>query len=279
MGGRNDQPLVAPPLDEAWIASAMESIEQGKPYVLDSKITNADRAVGARLAGELALQRAQRDLPADVTYRLAGTAGQSFGCVHSRRNEADFDRAGERLCRQGIIWRRVDYSGQRTGGSGQWAACDSGQCCAVWVYCREVVRGGQGWRAVRGSEFGRYSCGGRDWRPRVRVHDRWDRGCDGRVGMNFGAGMTGGLAWVYDADGSFASGNRYHPEFVVAEGFDFVGADSQDDLKALIETHLERSESGVGEDYAGGLAEGCVGVCAVDSGTAGVGFGHESGSF
>ena len=41
----------------------------------------------------------------------------------------------------------------------------------------------------------------------------------GRVGMNFGAGMTGGLAWVYDADGSFVSDVRYHPEFLDAEGF------------------------------------------------------------
>ena len=43
-----------------------------------------------------------------------------------------------------------------------------------------------------------------------------DHGCEymtggtvvvlGRVGMNFGAGMTGGVAWVYDADGTFVSG-------------------------------------------------------------------------
>src|ERR1700743_1069938 len=51
-----------------------------------------------------------------------------------------------------------------------------------------------------------------------------DHGCEymtggvvavlGRAGMNFGAGMTGGLAWVHDAEGSFVSGERYHPEFI-----------------------------------------------------------------
>ena len=41
----------------------------------------------------------------------------------------------------------------------------------------------------------------------------------GSVGSNFGAGMTGGLAWVHDADGSFVRGVRYHPEFVVPECF------------------------------------------------------------
>ena len=33
----------------------------------------------------------------------------------------------------------------------------------------------------------------------------------GRTGINFAAGMTGGTAWVYDADGSFLADQRYHP--------------------------------------------------------------------
>src|SRR6201999_3792053 len=53
-----------------------------------------------------------------------------------------------------------------------------------------------------------------------------DHGCEymtggavlvlGRAGQNFGAGMTGGIAWVLDEDGSFASEQRYHPEFLSA---------------------------------------------------------------
>jgi glutamate synthase (ferredoxin) len=38
----------------------------------------------------------------------------------------------------------------------------------------------------------------------------------GRAGQNFGAGMTGGLAWVLDEDGSFVNEQRYHPEFLAA---------------------------------------------------------------
>jgi len=82
-----------------------------------------------------------------------------------------------------------------------------------------------------------------------------DHGCEymtgglvvvlGRVGMNFGAGMTGGLAWIYDADGTFVSGKRYHPEFIAAEGFDSVDEESQSSLRALVETHVGRSGSGL----------------------------------
>ena len=79
MGIRNDQPVATPPLDEAWVEPALEAIAQDQPYVVDSPIANCDRAIGARLSGEIALLRAQVDTPADVTFNLLGTAGQSFG--------------------------------------------------------------------------------------------------------------------------------------------------------------------------------------------------------
>ena len=55
----------------------------------------------------------------------------------------------------------------------------------------------------------------------------------GRAGMNFGAGMTGGLAWVFDADGSFVSESRYHPEFIDAEPFSSVESEAQESLRTL----------------------------------------------
>jgi glutamate synthase (ferredoxin) len=65
----------------------------------------------------------------------------------------------------------------------------------------------------------------------------------GAAGMNFGAGMTGGLAWVYDADGSFVSQGRFHSEFVTPEAFGSVDAEGRAALRALLEEHAERSES------------------------------------
>jgi glutamate synthase (NADPH/NADH) large chain len=83
-----------------------------------------------------------------------------------------------------------------------------------------------------------------------------DHGCEymtggtvvvlGRVGINFGAGMTGGLAWVHDADGSFVSGKRFHPDFLVAEGFGSVDREAQESLRMLLDMHVERSASGLG---------------------------------
>jgi glutamate synthase (NADPH/NADH) large chain len=80
-----------------------------------------------------------------------------------------------------------------------------------------------------------------------------DHGCEymtggtvvvlGEVGINFGAGMTGGLAWVYDADGSFMREGKFHLEYLDPEGFSSVDKDAQDGLRMLLEEHAARSES------------------------------------
>ena len=65
----------------------------------------------------------------------------------------------------------------------------------------------------------------------------------GPVGGNFGAGMTGGLAWVMDGDGSFLRESRYHIEFVEPTPFDMTDADSQEALRTLVERHATESGS------------------------------------
>ncbi len=247
MGVRNDQPLPKPPVDEAWIAPTLEAVEAGRPYVIDSSIANCDRAVGSRLAGELAVRRAQGDLPADVTFNLKGTAGQSFGA---------FTVDGMKLVLQG---QANDFVGKGlSGGEIVIKACglaakDSGQHVILGNVALYGATAGKLFAAGRAGE--RFAV--RNSGATAVVEGVGDHGCEymtggmvvvlGRVGMNFGAGMTGGLAWVYDADGSFVSGMRYHPEFIEAEGFSSLDAESQDSLKALIETHVECSDSGLGK--------------------------------
>jgi glutamate synthase (NADPH/NADH) large chain len=63
------------------------------------------------------------------------------------------------------------------------------------------------------------------------------------AGSNFGAGMTGGLAWVYDEDGTFMTRKRFHPEFIEPISFVDVGTEAQEELRKLIMKHAEHSES------------------------------------
>ncbi|MGF7180210.1 glutamate synthase-related protein [Tunturiibacter psychrotolerans] len=247
MGVRNNQPLAGPPLDEAWVAPAMAAIDAGKAFVIDSKIANCDRAVGARLAGEIALRRAQSELAADVTFNLTGTAGQSFGA---------FTVDGMKLVLDG---QANDFVGKGLSGgelvirARGLAAKDSGSHVILGNVALYGATSGKLFAAGRAGE--RFAV--RNSGAVAVVEGVGDHGCEymtggvvailGRVGMNFGAGMTGGLAWILDADGSFVSGLRYHPEFIEAESFSSIDADSQASLKALIEEHVKESGSGLGQ--------------------------------
>jgi glutamate synthase (ferredoxin) len=246
MGVRNNQPMAGPPLDEAWIAPAMAAIDAGSPFVLDSKIANCDRAVGSRLAGELAVRRAQGELPADVTINLTGTAGQSFGA---------FTVAGMKLVLDG---QANDFVGKGLSGgelvirARGLAAKDSGNHVILGNVALYGATAGSLFAAGRAGE--RFAV--RNSGATAVVEGVGDHGCEymtggtvvilGRVGMNFGAGMTGGLAWVLDADGTFVSGERYHPEFIDADPFTAVGVEAQESLRALVAEHVERSGSGLG---------------------------------
>jgi len=247
MGVRNNQPMAGAPLDEAWVMPAMTSVDAGLPFVVDSKIANCDRAIGSRLAGELALRRAQGELAADVTLNLTGTAGQSFGA---------FTVDGMKLVLDG---QANDFVGKGLSGgelvikARGLAAKDSGNHVILGNVALYGATSGKLFAAGRAGE--RFAV--RNSGAVAVVEGVGDHGCEymtggvvailGRVGMNFGAGMTGGLAWVLDADGSFISKKRYHPEFIDAESFSSIDADAQANLKALIEEHVKESGSGLGQ--------------------------------
>jgi glutamate synthase (NADPH/NADH) large chain len=69
----------------------------------------------------------------------------------------------------------------------------------------------------------------------------------GPVGINFGAGMTGGLAWVYDSEQTMISEVRYHNEFLEAQTFSETTDEQHRALRALIEEHVSVAHSRLGE--------------------------------
>jgi glutamate synthase (NADPH/NADH) large chain len=244
-GIRNTQPQERPTLDEAWTEPALASIAKGEPFTVEATIANCDRAIGARLSGELSLLRAQAPTPADVTIQLTGTAGQSFGAFASEgmklvlAGQAN-DFVGKGLCGGTLILKALGR-----------AARDSGH---------HVILGNV---ALYGATAGTLLAAGRAGeRFAVRnsgvtavVEGVGDHGCEymtggtvvvlGRAGINFAAGMTGGLAWVYDADGTFVRQMRYHPDFVDVEGFAGLDEASQAALLGLISRHAAEAESGL----------------------------------
>lgn len=242
-GLSNQQPATEPPLDEAWVKPALKAANSGEPFFASSSIANAHRAVGARIAGEIAAARAKGDLAADITIHFVGTAGQSFGA---------FAVQGMKLVLDG--WAN-DFVGKGLSGgkliirARGFAARDSGQHVILGNVALYGATSGFLYAAGRAGE--RFAV--RNSGATAIVEGTGDHACEymtggvavclGSVGSNFGAGMTGGLAWVYDVDGTFVRDGRFHADFVVPEVFGEAGTEARVTLKEIVQAHAEESGS------------------------------------
>src|ERR1700747_451954 len=63
------------------------------------------------------------------------------------------------------------------------------------------------------------------------------------TGFNFGAGMTGGLAWVFDEDGSFMRDILYHEDFLKAELYESLDAEARESIHGLVQLDAEQPAS------------------------------------
>ncbi len=256
MGVRNARPGKDEPIDDAWTAPAIAAAKSGEAYVVKSEISNAHRAVGARLSGELAVARVKGEVgEADVTFELDGTAGQSFGA---------FAGSGMKLVLTG---QANDFVGKGLSGADLVLRAVGS---AVMNSHEHVLLGNV---ALYGATAGRMFAAGRAGeRFAVRnsgvtavVEGVGDHACEymtgglvailGEIGINFGAGMTGGLAWVFDEEQTLIAQTRYHDEFLSAQRFVETTAEQQSYLKALIEEHVGLAKSSLGERMLAEWAE------------------------
>ncbi|SEG55608.1 glutamate synthase (NADPH/NADH) large chain [Bryocella elongata] len=239
-GGLNKRPGEDHPLDDPWTAPALEAVAKGEPFHVKSHITNEHRSVGARLSGELALLRAKGQVDkADVTFELEGTAGQSFGA---------FTAAGVKLILTG---QANDFVGKGLSGGELvlravgLAAEDSHDHVLLGNVALYGATAGKLFAAGRAGE--RFAV--RNSGVTAVIEGIGDHGCEymtggmavilGEVGINFGAGMTGGLAWVYDKAGTMVSGTRYHDEFLGAQSY----AETTEAQQATLYSLVQQQES------------------------------------
>ncbi len=189
------------PLDQQLLERTRPALERGRPVRLSLRVTNHDRAFGTRLSGEV-VRRHPRGLPDHTLYvKVEGTAGQSFGAFLAQGitlhlvGEAN-DYVGKGLSGGKIVVQAppgAAYDPERSVAIGNVALYGA---TAGELY----VQGRAGERfAVRNS--GAYAV----------VEGVGDHGCEymtggvvvvlGPIGKNFGAGMSGGEAYLLDAEG------------------------------------------------------------------------------
>tara|TARA_R110000823_G_scaffold125385_9_gene252137 strand:+ start:11530 stop:15918 length:4389 start_codon:yes stop_codon:yes gene_type:complete len=198
---------------EYMVATCLEAIETQSGGEFEFAVTNCDRSIGARLSGEIARRYGNTAMEATpIVLRLTGTAGQSFGVwnaggLHMYLEGDSNDYVGKGMAGgKLVVYPPADssYASNETpiigntclyGATGGrlFAAGIAGERFAVRNSgCHAVVEGA-------GDHCCEYMTGGT-----VTVL--------GPTGVNFGAGMTGGFAYVLDEDRRFI--DKYNSELV-----------------------------------------------------------------
>jgi glutamate synthase (NADPH/NADH) large chain len=187
--------------DNDLITLAEPAIAKGTPVEVSKRIVNTDRAAGTMLGYHVTKARLLDELPADtITVNLTGEAGQSLGAFLPAGITLRLQGDANDYVAKGLSGGRIVV---RPDASAGFAAEDNvvaGNVIAYGATSGEVfLRGRVGERfLVRNSG------------ATAVVEGIGDHGCEymtggralilGRTGRNFGAGMSGGTAWVLDLD-------------------------------------------------------------------------------
>jgi glutamate synthase (NADPH) large chain len=192
-------------LDHQLIAGSEAALARGERVKLDVAIRNAHRSVGAMLSGAVARKFGHEGLPDDTIHiAFVGTAGQSFGAFLAKGITLELQGAAN------------DYVGK--GLSGGRLVVYPDPACPAKPEENIVIGNTVMYGAIEGEAYFRGVAGERfcvrNSGATAVVEGTGDHGCEymtggtvvvlGHTGRNFAAGMSGGVAYVYDADGTFA---------------------------------------------------------------------------
>jgi glutamate synthase domain-containing protein 2/glutamate synthase domain-containing protein 1/glutamate synthase domain-containing protein 3 len=240
---RRPDPVLYDSIDVDLLQRAQPAIERGEHVRLERRIENKNRAVGGLLSGEIARRHGEEGLPeGSIEVRLNGSAGQSFGAwlaagvTLELEGDAN-DYTGKGLSGGTLIVRPSDEAGFR--------AEDNAIVGNTVLY--GATSGKAFFRGLAGERFAVRNSG-----AIAVIEGVGDHGCEymtgGRVvvlgptGLNFAAGMSGGVAYVLDVDGAFRS--RCNTELV---GFDEITPDEELELRGWIEEHARCTGSPVAQ--------------------------------
>ncbi|CPZ22385.1 Putative ferredoxin-dependent glutamate synthase [Mycobacteroides abscessus] len=232
-------------LDQQLIVMSREALDHGTPVKFETLITNVNRTVGTMLGHEVTKAYGGEGLPDDtIDITFTGSAGNSFGAFVPR-----------------VITLRLfgdanDYVGKGLSG-GHIVVRPSREAPEDFVAEKNIIGGnvilfgatsGEAFlNGVVGERFAVRNSG-----AAAVVEGVGDHGCEymtggtvvvlGPTGRNFAAGMSGGVAYVYDPDKRLM--DNLNDEMVDLDALD---PDDQQVLRSLIEKHVAATDSAVGQ--------------------------------
>jgi glutamate synthase domain-containing protein 2/glutamate synthase domain-containing protein 3 len=235
-------------LDNQIVESCREAIETRKPVSLEIAIRNTNRTVGTILSSHIARRYGMEGLPdlpgtppGTIKIKFNGSAGQSFGAFLSHGVTFELEGDTNDYVGKGLSGGRIIVYPPRKATFVPEENILIGNVVLYGAICGEAF-----FRGVAGERFGVRNSGGH-----AVVEGVGDHGCEymtgGRVvvlgptGRNFAAGMSGGLAYIWDREGDFTRKCNLGMValFPVKEEADII------ELRALIDKHYRYTHSTV----------------------------------
>jgi glutamate synthase domain-containing protein 2/glutamate synthase domain-containing protein 1/glutamate synthase domain-containing protein 3 len=230
----NPQPSpIADALDYRLLPQVQPAIDGGDPVVLRVPVRNTDRAVGTVLSSRIARRHGHKGLPdGRITLELDGSAGQSFGAFAAKGLTLILNGEGNDYLGKGLSGGKIVVKPAPGATFDPARNTIAGNVLLYGATCGEAYLNG-----CVGERFAVRNSGA--W---AVVEGVGDHGCEymtgGRVailgptGVNFAAGMSGGIAYVLDENGMFDA--RCNLEMVDLESLSLT---DERELRGMIERH------------------------------------------
>jgi glutamate synthase (NADPH) large chain len=226
--------------EKAILEEVMETIKDpSKKIVLNKEISNLNRSFATRISGEVAALHGNAGMPdGTITLNVKGTTGQSLGAFLAQGININVHGAGNDYIGKGMSGGQIVITSENAG----YEFALGGNTCLYGATGGTLYIHGK-----VGERFGVRNSG-----ATTVVEGTGDHPCEymtggvavilGETGVNFGAGMTGGKAFVYDMEGHFYE--KVNPELVEPLRIDTDEWDSEMfELKALLKDYVEKTGS------------------------------------
>ena len=228
-------------LDWQLLAAAQPALLQQQKVTGTFLIKNTDRTTGTILSNEISKKYQSKGLPNNtIHFKFTGTAGQSFGAFNTKGVTLELEGDAN------------DYFGKGLSGATLiiYPSVKSTFTAEANIIIGNVAFYGatSGQSFIRGKAGERFAV--RNSGATAVVEGVGDHGCEymtggtvvilGNTGRNFAAGMSGGIAYIYDASNQFA--NQCNTEMV---DLDAVHNDDKHELLQLISEHFKYTKSTV----------------------------------
>ncbi len=208
-----NEPFDKGELAEQMVVDMLAAIQQKSGGSYSYPVRNIHRSIGARLSGEIAKIHGNQGMAdAPITLRLSGTAGQSLGVWNAGGLQIDLHGDANDYVGKGMTGGKVSIQPPAN------STFKTNETTIIGNTCLYGATGGKLYAAgLAGERFAVRNSG-----AHTVVEGVGDHGCEymtggvvtilGQTGVNFGAGMTGGFAYVLDLENQFV--DRYNHELI-----------------------------------------------------------------